>query len=137
MKRPASRSKAIRLSVCGYALCILPPAAAVLEHFPVWLATDERCAFSALGLCLLLLCCLPFWRTLKAWLKTPSAWRMWLCLFLLLWLGRPLAEGLTAVSFFGMVGSLPGAVLLKMGRAEAERVKAEEAAGAAPVPGKE
>ena len=128
MKRKPSRSKATALSVCGYALCILPPAAAVLEHFPVWLAADERSAFSAIGMCLLALCCLPFLRALKAWLRTPSAWRMWLCLFLVLWLGRPLAEGLLAVSFFGVLGSIAGAVLLKMGRAEAERAKAEETA---------
>lgn len=134
MKRKAGRSKAVVLSVLGYALCILPPAVAVLEHFPVWLSKDERSAFSALGLCLLFLCCLPFWKALKAWLRTPSVWRMWLFLFLLLWLGRPLAEGLIAVSFSGAVGSIAGAFLLKAGRAEAERAKAETATAASAPP---
>lgn len=130
MKTRNPRVEARWLTAAGYALCVVPPAVAVAEHFPLWLRTDERCAFSALGILLLLLCCLPFWKTLKARLRSPSVWQFWLGLFAVLWLGRSLIDGLVAVAFMGTVGSIPGAMLLRAGRQRAERAAREaEAAG--------
>ena len=132
MKTRNSRAEARWLTAGGYALCVLPPAVAVAEHFPLWLRTDERCAFSALGILLLLFCCLPFWKTLKARLRSPSVWEFWLGLFVVLWLGRSLIDGLVAVAFMGTVGSIPGAMLLRAGKRRAERAAREaEAAGQA------
>lgn len=128
MKTRNPKAEARWLTAGGYALCVAPPAVAVAEHFPLWLQTDERCAFSALGILLLLLCCLPFWKTLKARLRSPSVWQFWLGLFVVLWLGRSLIDGLVAVAFMGTVGSIPGAILLRAGRQRAERAREAEAA---------
>ncbi len=97
----------------GLVFCILPPALAVLDYFPLWLADGKKTA-SALGLLLLLLCALPLWRQIKRLLASPSVWVMWLMLWALLSLFSAIMEGLVAVSFMGFIGGVPGAIFFKL-----------------------
>jgi hypothetical protein len=108
------------LRVTGLALCVLPPALAVLDYFPLWLA-DGRKTTSAFAFLLLLLCALPLWRQIKRWLASPSVWMLWLFVFVFLSLFASIIEGLTAVAFFGFLGGLPGALLLKLADRDRDR----------------
>ncbi len=96
-------------TLLGFAFCILPPALSTLSFFPLWLAGGER-SLSAIALILLTLCALPLFRFLKAHLRTPSAWMLWLALFLFLSLFRAIADGLWMISLVAFLGSLLGAL---------------------------
>ena len=109
------------LRVAGYGLCILPALLSSLEHFPLWFS-DRESTLSVLALLLLTLVALPFWKTLKEALKSPSAWTVWFLLWLLLSLFRNVIDGLIAVSLvafpFSMLGALCFALAKRYGKRE-------------------
>ncbi len=105
--------KRLLLRILGLILCIAPPALTALEYFPLWLG-DGKQALNALALLLLSLCALPLWRQIKRLLSSPSLWSVWFLLWLFLTLFAPLIEGLTAISFMGFLGGIPGAIFLHL-----------------------
>ena len=105
------KRKAFWLKAAGYLFCVLPPVIATLEHFPLWIKEGKSSACSALGILVLLLCLLPFRKGLKAWFSTPSAWKMWLVLWVLLYFTRHLTAGLLAVATVAFPTSILGALL--------------------------
>ena len=105
--------KRLIFRILGFALCILPPALATLEYFPLWLKDGERIR-SALALFLLLLCAIPLWKQVKRLLSSPSIWSVWLILWLFFSLFSSLVEGLTVISFMGFLGGVPGAIFLRL-----------------------
>ena len=109
-------SKAKWLKAIGYLLSTVPPMLATLEHFPLWLSQGKTTAFSLLGLVLLLLCLIPFRRGFKAWLSTPSAWKMWLLLWAVLYFSQNIFEGLLAVATVALPSSLLGALSFQLAK---------------------
>ena len=116
------KRKTLWMKTLGYLFCILPPVLATLEHFPLWIKSDKTTSFSFLGLLLLLLCLIPFRKGLKQWLRTPSAWQMWLLLWGLLYFTRHITEGLLAVASVGFPTSLFGALFFHI----AKKIESEE-----------
>ena len=102
-------SKALWAKTLGYILCVLPPVLATLEHFPLWIKAGEKATFSFLGICVLLLCCIPLRRGIAAALRSPSAWQMWLVLLIVLYGARSIMDGLIAVSVVALPCSILGA----------------------------
>ena len=99
------------LNILGYALCTVPAAISVLEYFPLWVESGEKC-FSAFALLLMLVSALPVLRALRRHLKTPSALVFWLLLFLFLCAFRSVIDELFVISLIALVGSVPGTVCL-------------------------
>ncbi len=97
------------LKLLGLLLCVLPPAITALTYFPLWIGKTDS-ALSVMAILVLSLCALPFWRVLRDALRSPSAWMMWLILFLALSLLESLCEGLRVVALVGCPTSLLGAV---------------------------
>lgn len=94
--------------ILGYLFCVVPAACAVAEYFPVWTSTTEG-TVSMLGVLLLAVAVLPLWRALRDRLRSPSAWMIWLALFVSLSMLRAIIDGLIAISLVafptGMVGA--------------------------------
>lgn len=108
--------------ILGYLLCILPALFAILEHFPLFAAKGVRPTISGLALLLMLLALIPFHRgivkRIKRWLASPSAYSVWLVLWLLCeWVGR-ISEAVADISLVAFIGSLLGAVCFRLGREE-------------------
>ena len=103
--------KILWLKGIGYGLCIIPPVLATLEHFPLWLGQSQRTAFSFISLCLLLFCLLPLRRGIRKWLRSPSAWQVWMILWIVLAFTRHIAEGVLAIAAVACPCSLLGAIL--------------------------
>lgn len=97
------------LKLLGLLLCILPPAITALTYFPLWIGEKDS-AVSIMALLVLTLCAVPFWRVLRDALRSPSAWMMWLVLFLALSLLESLCTGLRVVALIGFPTSLLGAI---------------------------
>ena len=97
------------LRIFGILLSTVPPALAILEYFPLWLAKGKT-AVSAISLLLLLLAAIPLFRLLKHRFKTPAPWSLWLILWLFLKIFLPIAEALKTIAFISFPTCLFGAV---------------------------
>ena len=103
--------KILWLKGIGYALCIIPPLLATLEHFPLWLSQGKSASFSVISLCLLLFCLLPLRKGIRKWLRSPSAWQIWTILWIVLTFTKPITEGILAIAAVACPTSLLGAIL--------------------------
>ena len=110
----------ICLRIAGYVLCIVPALVSSLEHFPIWLS-DRAQALSLFGVLVLLLAVLPLWKTVKQVLKSPSAWMVWVLLWLFLSLFRNIIDGLIAVALVAFPSSMLGALCFYLARRQAKK----------------
>lgn len=100
----------------GYLFSVLPPLVATLICFPsLYERGDGARAVSLAGLTLLFLSLLPFWRRLKRLLHSPSAPMLWGIVFTLFYLARLVADEVVLISAIGLVGSVVGAILFRLG----------------------
>ena len=99
------------LTVFGYALCIFPPALAVLEYFPLWVESGEK-RVSAVALILLAVCFTPALRAFRRYVKAPSALLFWLLLFLFISAFRAVMDELLAISLIALFTAIPGTACL-------------------------
>lgn len=109
------------LRLCGLALCVLPPALATLEHFPIWFS-EGRTALSAVAVLLLLLAALPLIRLVRKHLRSPSAWMLWLALWAGLAVLRPILTAVETIALVSFPTSLLGALCLRLARRQGEDV---------------
>ena len=106
--------------ILGLALCILPPAIATLEHFPLWLGKGES-ALSLLAVSLLALAAIPLFRILRAHLRTPSAWVFWFVLWLILTVSAPLLSAIRTIAFISFPPGIAGALCFHVAKRYAAR----------------
>ena len=108
-----TRVKAIIYNILGMAFCVIPATVATLEHFPVWAAEGGEAMVSGITLILLVLCALPFKRQISEYLKSPSAWMLWLCIFIFASLFSRIADDVAAISLVAFPTNIIGAMLFK------------------------
>ena len=108
-----ARTKAVIYNALGLLFCIVPPTVATLEHFPIWAAKGGEAMISGLTVILLVLCVLPFKRQISEYLKSPSAWMMWLCIFVFASLFSRIADDIAAISLIAFPSNLVGALFFK------------------------
>ena len=108
-----TKTKAIIYNVLGLAFCVVPPAIATLEHFPIWAAKGGEAILSGLTVILLVLCALPFKRQISEYLKSPSAWMMWLCILVFSLLFSRIADDVSRIALVAFPSNLLGAFLFK------------------------
>ncbi len=106
--------------IVGILLCTLPASIATLSYFPLWMR-NERSAVSVLSVAVLCLCAIPFKRAIGRALRSPSAWQMWLVLWIGLTMLNAISDGLRAVSAVAFPTSLLGAVFFWLARREEKR----------------
>lgn len=105
--------KRIGFRILGLLLCVLPPVIATLEYFPLWLG-DKRSTVSAFTVILLFLAGIPILRLIRHRLRSPSAWMLWLVLWLFLTLFRPIAAAMETIALVSFPTSLAGAVCFRI-----------------------
>ena len=116
-----SRAKAVIFNVLGLLLCVVPPVIATLEHFPVWISKGGEVFFSGITVILLLVCAIPFKRQLTEFFRSPSAWFLWLCIFIISTLLIRIADDISAIALVSFVSNAIGAVFFKLGKKHKER----------------
>lgn len=115
-------TKRLLFGLIGYFLCVVPPAVAILDYFPVFAAKGGEFILSGIGLLLLLLAAVPLRRGLKRalrrFLASPSAFGIWGLVWLLTaWFGR-IAAAIADIALVGFLSSLLGAIFFRMARRE-------------------
>lgn len=108
--------KRLLLKFAGLLFCIIPPALATLFYFPVWIARGGEFILSGLALILLILACLPLWRSLSEKLRSPALYTLWLIAFIVFASLSKIADEVTVISFVGFIGNLIGALLFRLAK---------------------
>ena len=119
MKNP----KILVYNILGYILCIVPPAVATIYHFPLWMQ-NKNSSISLLSILVLFICAIPLWRMIKECFKTPSAWKIWLLMLLVLTAVEHIIVGLRVVACVAFPTSALGGVFFLL--AKREKGKQEE-----------
>ena len=114
--------KSFILSTLGLLLSVLPVSFAILLYFPLWRRAGGGAVLSGAVLILLIVAFVPLMRVIKAYFKSPSAYAIWFCSFLLFFTLSSIAEEMTVISFVGFVSNLLGAYCFKF----AKRLKGSE-----------
>lgn len=110
------------LRMFGYLFSTVPAIVAVMAYFPVLRARGDAERAVSLGACLLLaIALLPFWRGIRAFFRSPSAWRVWLAMLLFFYLTGRIAEEMVAISTVGFLGSAVGLIFFRMAAVLRER----------------
>ena len=107
--------KRILFKVLGFVFCILPPLLAALDQFPL-LTTAGKLSMAFVFVAAL--CVIPLYKYIKVLLKSPSAWVMWLVVFIFCASLRIIIDEFYIISLIGFVGSIIGAAFFKLAKSE-------------------
>ena len=104
--------------VLGYALCVVPPALAILERFPLWAREGGAPLISGFSLLLLLVAAIPLrrglQRALRRFLESPSAFTIWGVLWLACEFFGRIAVSLADIALLATLSSLLGAFFFRL-----------------------
>ena len=108
----------------GYLFCLVPPALAILERFPLWAMEGKGPLFSGFSLLLLLVAAIPLRRGLcelfRRFLRSPSAFTVWGGIWLFCELFGKISTAVADIALLSTVSSLIGAVFFRIGRGKRE-----------------
>lgn len=101
--------------IAGFSVCIIPPSLTAVHFFPLFVSSKSA-AISVASVVVLALCCIPFYKQLKECLKSPSAWKMWTILFIILTALDSIVYPMKWVSLVGAVSGVVGAVCFRIAK---------------------
>ena len=110
------KTKSRLLRLFGISASVIPPAAATLSYFPLWQRLGAPYLLSGGTLFLLILSALPLIRRIKDVLRSPSAYVIWLIIFLLFFALSRIAYEMCVISLTGFFGNLFGALLFSLAK---------------------
>jgi hypothetical protein len=104
---------ALLLKILGLCVCIIPPAIATIDLFPLVVDSGEK-QISAFGALLLIVCAVPFWKQVKSFLSSPSAWKVWTVVLVLSAVCRAVMDELFVISTIGAISGIVGAFIFAL-----------------------
>ena len=108
-----SKTKYIILSFLAFVISVVPPLIATVLQFPVWIEASSEATVSGVAVLLLFFCCLPFYKAIINYFKSPSVPVVWLVICVFMYLMKAIAEQMFIVACVGSVSNLLGAVCFK------------------------
>ena len=106
--------KLAALRLLAIAISVIPPAVATLLYFPVWSAAGGELMMSGGTALLLVIAAMPLYNVVKAKLRSPAIWSIWLAAFTaFLFLSR-IANEMTVICFVGFVSNLIGSIIFRL-----------------------
>ena len=103
------------LKALALTIDISAPLIATLTQFPVWIEQSAEATVSGVVLLLAFLSCVPFFKQIKGFLKSPSAPIMWLIIFVMLTLLDNIIDQMIVVCFVGTISNAIGTFIYKIG----------------------
>lgn len=104
------------LYILGLLFCAVPPALATVAYFPLWTERGAGATLSGGALLLLIICAIPLIRHIKKLFVSPSAYIVWLVIFLAFYSLSSIADEVTVIAFVGFIGNLIGAILFALAK---------------------
>lgn len=109
--------KRIIFRILGLLLCVVPPLLAAVDQFPMMTTAGK---VSMAFVFVVALCAIPLFKHLKALLRSPSAWVMWMLIFLFCAAMRAIIDEFYIISMIGFVSSLLGAGCFRIAKGKKE-----------------
>lgn len=97
--------------IIGMIFAVAPPLIAFIEHFPVLKEKNYGATVSWFAVAMIAICCIPFWRKIKEYFKSPDTAVLWLVVFVIFTAVKNLIDGMIVVAFCGLVGNLAAKAL--------------------------
>lgn len=97
------------------ALCVGAPLGATISQFPMWIAASDKATVSGMFLVCAILSCLPFYRQVKDYFKSPASWVVWLVILVLFVSLRNIIDQMIMVCGIGLIANGLGTVFYKLG----------------------
>lgn len=111
----SNKQKGIILFAVGLLFCILPPVLVTLEYFPLFKAQPDK-GVSVMAVLFLVIAVIPLWKYVKKALQSPSAWMVWLCIYVFSLAFSPIIQQMKVISLVSLATSLVGALFFKFAR---------------------
>lgn len=107
----ARTKERLLLNTVATVISVVPPVAATLTYFPVWISEGQETAFSGLCVLLLVISTVPLYRLAVQWLKTPSSPLIWLFVLIVFSAAAKIADQVTAIALIGFISNTVGAII--------------------------
>ena len=125
----ATKGKIVKAAAVG--IDVLGPLGATCSQFPIWVEKSSAATVSGLFLVFAILSCIPLFKQIKEWLKTPSVPVMFTVAAVLFIALRNIIDQMVLICVVGAIANVVGAVVYKAGAAvEAKPDKVAESAAA-------
>lgn len=125
MKKLSKKQKYYLFKVLGFLFCIVPPLVVTVIKYPLWSAS-KGATLSVVSVILIVLCCIPFKKYLKEVWKNPSAWQMWLFIFVADIILENIAQMTKIISLVGLISSIVGAIMFQLSKRYETRETVED-----------
>lgn len=101
--------------ISAVVLDVAAPLAATISQFPVWVDRSAGATISGLFVLFAFLSAIPFFKQIKAYFKSPSAWVMWCIIFVVLAALRAIIDEIIVICAIGALANVIGAGVYKLG----------------------
>ena len=105
------------IKAAGLGIDVLGPLAATLSQFPVWIEKSSAATISGMFLVFALLACVPLFKQIKEWMKTPSVPVMYTIGAVIFISLREIIDQMAMICIIGAVSNGIGALVYKFGDA--------------------
>ena len=96
-------------------LCVATPIAAACTQFPIWVQQSDEATISGLVLIVLFIACIPFYKYIKNYMKSPSAAVVWTALAVVLTLMQQIISQMLIVTYVAAGANIVGTGMYKIG----------------------
>lgn len=103
------------LKISALVLDVGAPLAATISQFPVWVDRSAGATVSGLFILFAFLSAIPFFKQIKAYFKSPSAWVMWCIIFVAIAAMRAIIDEMIIICAIGALANVIGAGVHKLG----------------------
>lgn len=104
------------LRAFGLLLCVVPPAWETIEYFPDWVQEGYQTTFSGIAVLLLAISILPLAKFVLQKIKSPSAWMVWVLIYVLLFSINQVMDEALVISKIGAISNVAGCALFYLAR---------------------
>lgn len=117
----SDRTKHVLLTISALIVSILPPLAAAIYFFPLWIERSAGATLSGTICVLGLLALVPLGKYIVRLMRSPSAPMVWGAFTVVMFIAKEIPEELFVVGVIGTVANVIGMALFKLGRMYARR----------------
>ena len=96
-------------------LCVATPIVAASTQFPIWVQQSDEATISGLALIVLFIACIPFYKYIKNYMKSPSAAVVWTALAVVLTLMQQIISQMLIVTYVAAGANIVGTGMYKIG----------------------
>lgn len=114
-----TKGKVLMASAVG--IDVIPALVATLIQFPIWTQRDAKSTVSGLFVVLAFMACVPFYKQIRDYFKSPSAWVMWTIILVVFIALRHIIDEMIPVCFVGWFSNIIGAFIYAYGKKVKER----------------